>query len=156
VQPATAVRLPDQTSIQQQQEHAVPNPATRDPLLDQSVVPRSAAVVLPESTVEKLLGCMSFSQYHSFPHLTSWPDSLPESSCSMSPSIHSGLSPSTLNDATTKSAPSVPPNLPSYLEPVPSHLAVDDLDYLYKKGSFHIPTDKFRNALICSYAVSKR
>ncbi|KIW31724.1 uncharacterized protein PV07_03324 [Cladophialophora immunda] len=44
------------------------------------------------------------------------------------------------------------PTLPGYFAPVPDHLANADLEYLQKKGSFDIPSDGFRDAVLCSYA----
>lgn len=48
--------------------------------------------------------------------------------------------------------PTNKPTLPGYLEPIPDHLAPDDLDYLQAKGAFDIPGDKFRNAVLRSYS----
>ena len=41
--------------------------------------------------------------------------------------------------------------LPTYLEPIPSRLPAEDMEYLTKKGSFEIPNPKFRDALLRSY-----
>jgi hypothetical protein len=80
-------------------------------------------------------------------------DNLQESAISNSASIHSGFSPSTVIESPSKRASSNRPILPEYLKPVPEHLSPDDLEYLHKKGSFEIPSENFRNALICSYSV---
>lgn len=42
--------------------------------------------------------------------------------------------------------------LPDFLEPVPTSLPPEDLEYLHKKGCFDIPAPKFRDAIFQSYA----
>lgn len=42
-------------------------------------------------------------------------------------------------------------SLPDYLIPLPGHIAVEDADYLRKKGALSIPETEFRDALLCSY-----
>lgn len=44
------------------------------------------------------------------------------------------------------------PTLPGYFEPVPDHLANEELEYLQKRGAFDIPSDSFRDAVLRGYA----
>ena len=43
-------------------------------------------------------------------------------------------------------------SLPSYFEAVPKHLEPEDVQYLQSKGAFDIPSDRFRDAVLASYA----
>ena len=42
--------------------------------------------------------------------------------------------------------------LPDFIEPMPSHLSPEDIDYLHKKRCFDIPAAKFRDAILRCYA----
>ena len=81
-------------------------------------------------------------------------DNLRDSILQSPPSTLSGLSPPTGTVSSQKQPCGNRPLLPDYLEPVPENIPADDLEYLQRKGSFIIPSEKFRNALLRSYAVS--
>jgi hypothetical protein len=69
------------------------------------------------------------------------------------PSVLSSASPSTMTEQSTAQK-FRKPVLPPYLEPVSDHLCDEDMEYLQKKGSFEIPSERFRLDLLRSYGVS--
>jgi hypothetical protein len=68
-----------------------------------------------------------------------------------SPSLGSSHSLGGINHQTGRKTTATP-ILPSYFYPIPKHLDSDDLDHLQKKGAFNIPSDRFRDAVLSSYA----
>ncbi|KAJ9608802.1 hypothetical protein H2200_006573 [Cladophialophora chaetospira] len=138
------LELPD-TALQNPQQIVLDNgPPVQNPITQPNTQAPST------NNVDKLLSCEACVS-GSLLQANDIKDSLQDSAFSSSPSIHSGRSPSTTNDCASKRASFTKPILPEYLEPIPDHLSPDDLEYLQRKGSFDIPSEKFRNALICSY-----
>lgn len=72
-------------------------------------------------------------------------------SLSLTPSLSSIHSPQGLSNGIQKSQ-TAQVVLPDFLEPIPSHLPPEDVEYLHKKGCFEIPAPKFRDAILRCYA----
>lgn len=68
------------------------------------------------------------------------------------PSLSSGCSPQAALHATVLNAPPVDLVLPAFIQPIPDHLAPEDVDYLRKKGCFDVPEPELRDAILRSYA----
>ncbi|RVX74797.1 hypothetical protein B0A52_01074 [Exophiala mesophila] len=83
-----------------------------------------------------------------------YPDEIVQApSLNLTPSVNSGTSPQGTSDGMIKTSSSLETvSLPEFLEPVPSHLPPEDIEYLHKKGCFDIPAPKFRDAILRCYS----
>ncbi len=57
-----------------------------------------------------------------------------------------------MGNATTLTSQAIQVVLPDFIQPIPGHLAPEDVEYLYKKGCFDIPAPELRNAILRCYA----
>ena len=84
--------------------------------------------------------------------LTNGVAAVPSLGLTPSLSLVSNSSLQEVSNITTLASQVIQVVLPDFIQPIPSHLAPEDIEYLHKKGCFDIPAPELRDAILRCYA----